>query len=102
VRSQQPLRAGHPTINLFLVRRAVLDRVEERIVVTVDKNDFVSILKFGETRNFKSEYFCEVENIPLSNLTVASQAELISIITPISYSGFLRNDPGPNFDPRGN
>ena len=36
----------------------------------------------------KPGYLCGVENMPLSNLTVASQAELISIITAISYSGF--------------
>ena len=42
-----------------------------------------------EDEKCKSRYFCKVENMPLSNLTVASQAELISIITPVSYSGFL-------------
>ena len=41
-----------------------------------------------EDEKCKSRYFFKVENIPLSDLTVASQAELISTITPILYSVF--------------
>ena len=51
------------------------------------KSRLVSVL-WALRQQSDSKYFCEVENMPLSNLTVASQAELISIITPISYSGF--------------
>ena len=84
VRSQQPLRTGCATIDLFLVCRAVLDLVEKRVVIAVDKN----ISSASRIRSCKPKYLSEVENIPLSNLTVESHAELISTIIPISYSGF--------------
>ena len=51
VRSQKPLRAGHPTINFVLVRRAVLDWVEERVIVAVNKNDSSTYLNSAKTRN---------------------------------------------------
>jgi len=85
VGSQQPLCVGHPTINLLFVCRAILDRTKERVIAAVHKA--VSSVSIGDEKR-KSGYFCEVENMPLSNLTVASQAELTSIITAISYSGF--------------